>query len=243
MRNLIFLLAVSFVYGCSSNAPKSEDANQAELSNNNSGVVNEVSPKESVVEYEYVDLGLPSGLLWATCNVGASKPTEYGDYFAWGETTSKETYDWNTYKWSEGTYETLTKYCKEKADGLQTLLPEDDAAAINWGGAWRMPTRTEQSELKEGCTWEWTSDYMGSGVAGSVGTSKANKNVIFFPAGGNKFDEKLGGVGAYGHYWLSSLSVDYMSNAWTMGFEEEDNNELSESCRNYGRSVRAVRER
>ncbi|MBO5975390.1 MAG: hypothetical protein J6P95_06730, partial [Paludibacteraceae bacterium] len=98
--------------------------------------------------FGYIDLGLPSGLKWATCNVGADSPEEYGDYFAWGETTSKTTYDWSTYKWCNGSYYTMTKYCDNSYYGIvddKTVLdPEDDAAFVNMGGSWRMPTKAEQ---------------------------------------------------------------------------------------------------
>ena len=100
--------------------------------------------------HEYVDLGLPSGLLWATCNVGADAPEDYGDYIAWGETTPKTTYNWSTYQYCMGSYNTLTKYCNKTSfgyngftDNLTTLLPEDDAATANWGSGWRMPTEEE----------------------------------------------------------------------------------------------------
>ena len=132
--------------------------------------------------HEYVDLGLPSGLKWATCNVGASKPEEYGDYFAWGDTvpyyssqdplTWKEGksagYDWSTYKWCKGSYKTLTKYCSESnfdtygyngyTDSDTTLVAEDDAASYQWGGSWRMPTKDDIEELL--ATKEKTDDYI-----------------------------------------------------------------------------------
>ncbi|MCQ2319676.1 MAG: hypothetical protein MJZ90_12290 [Bacteroidales bacterium] len=101
--------------------------------------------------HEYVDLGLPSGLLWATCNVGADSPEDYGDYFAWGETETKSDYDWDTYKWCNGSYNTLTKYNTKSSygtvDNKTTLELSDDAARANWGGSWRMPTEAEFQEL------------------------------------------------------------------------------------------------
>ena len=96
--------------------------------------------------HEYVDLGLPSGTLWATCNVGADTPESYGDYFAWGETEPKTTYDWSTYKYCVGEYDRLTKYCSDTTygyngftDDLYVLQPSDDAATVNWGEGWRTP--------------------------------------------------------------------------------------------------------
>lgn len=158
--------------------------------------------------HEYVDLGLPSGLLWATCNVGASKPEDYGDYFAWGETTTKSTYDWSTYKYCKGSFDTLTKYNNESSygpvDNKTVLDPEDDAAHVNWGGSWRMPTRAELSELLDtkNCTWKRTTQ---NGVNGYKVKSKKNGNSLFLPAVGCRLDSSLYDAGLYGNYWSSSL--------------------------------------
>lgn len=125
----------------------------------------------------YVDLGLPSGTLWATCNIGATKPEEFGDYFAWGETETKEIYNWSTYKYAkaneEGYFDSLTKYnfgehSEGAIDSLSTLLPEDDVATVNWGSEWRMPTNDEQRELREECYMVWTNSYNGSDVSGVI---------------------------------------------------------------------------
>ena len=117
--------------------------------------------------HEYVDLGLPSGTLWATYNVGANSPEEYGDYFAWGETQPKDTYTWSTYQYANGGSPwgnpNLTKYCANSqygyngyVDDLTILLPEDDAATANWGSNWRMPTQEEWWELGSNTTHTWT---------------------------------------------------------------------------------------
>ena len=154
--------------------------------------------------HEYVDLGL--SVKWATCNVGASKPEEYGDYFAWGETTPKSTYDWSTYKWCRGSSETLTKYNTESSygtvDNKITLELSDDAARANWGGSWRMPTMDEQDELREKCTWTWTTQ---NGVSGYKVTSKINGNSIFLPAASFRRGSSFYNDGNYGFYWSSSL--------------------------------------
>ena len=195
--------------------------------------------------YTYVDLGLPSGLKWGTYNVGASKPEEYGDYFAWGETTPQPEsgYSWTTYKWCNGDYDSMTKYCTESyygtVDSLTTLLPEDDAATVNWGRAWRMPTRAEQDELKEGCDWEWTDDYNGTGVSGQIGTSKANGNTIFLPAAGCRYGGSLYSVGSNGNYWSSSLYTGSSLNAYVLYFDSSSIGCYG-SNRQDGRSVRAV---
>lgn len=137
--------------------------------------------------HEYVDLGLPSGTLWATCNVGANFPEEYGDYFSFGETEPKSDYTWSTYKWCEGTESTMTKYCLNEAygtvDSLEFLALEDDAARANWGGEWRMPTKAQLNELtEEFMTWDFNANV--NGVAGVLLTSRSNGNTLFLPYAG-----------------------------------------------------------
>ena len=131
--------------------------------------------------HEYVDLGLPSGLLWATYNVGADKPEDYGDYFAWGETEVKSAYNWNTYKWYNGDWDILTKYCISSSYGTvdnKTVLDiEDDAAYVNWGEGWCMPTCEEVQGLKNTCTWTWTTQ---GGKDGYRVTGR-NGNSVFLP--------------------------------------------------------------
>ena len=128
-------------------------------------------------EPEYVDLGL--SVKWATFNVGASKPEDYGDYFAWGETETKDKYSWATYKWCDGTSTNMTKYNTE--DRKTILEPADDVAQVHWGGKWRMPTKEEIEELIDNCTW---SESIQNGVKGYVVTSKHTGNSIFFPYSG-----------------------------------------------------------
>ena len=121
-------------------------------------------------KHEAVDLGL--SVKWATCNVGAENPQDYGDYFAWGETEPKDDYDWPTYKWCNGSYNTQTKYNANSSygtvDNRTTLEPVDDAATVNWGGSWRMPTYKEQTALRDSCYWEWTTNYNDKGVSGYI---------------------------------------------------------------------------
>ena len=151
-------------------------------------------------EPESVDLGL--SVKWATCNVGATTPEEYGDYFAWGETEPKQNFSWEIYKWCNGTKSTITKY--NATDGLTTLLPADDAAHVNWGGQWRMPTKEELTELREQCTWKWVTI---NGIKGNKVTGP-NGNSIFLPAGGsyNTFDDQLNSVGVHGWIYSSTKS-------------------------------------
>ena len=191
--------------------------------------------------HEYVDLGL--SVKWATCNVGAESPEEYGDYFAWGETQPKSTYNLSTYKWCNGSYNTQTKYNTNSSygtvDNKTQLELSDDAARANWGGSWRMPTDAELTELRENCTWTWTTQ---NGVYGYKVTSKkssyTNKS-IFLPAAGYRGGSSLDGAGSYGDYWSSSLSTGSPDYAYGLGFDSDDVLRCHGN-RYYGRSVRPV---
>ena len=194
--------------------------------------------------YEYVDLGL--SVKWATMNIGANASEEYGDYFAWGETEPKDYYDWSTYKWCKGSYNTLTKYCIESdygtVDNKTVLELSDDAAHANWGSTWRMPTSNEFQELRTECSWEWTTQ---NGVNGMKVTGP-NGNSIFLPAAGyrnDSNDSSLSSVGNDGHYWSSSLDkgnriTPSSLNAHDVGFEEYAWH--YRGTRAEGKSVRAV---
>ena len=159
--------------------------------------------------HECVNLGLPSGTLWATCNVGATTPEGYGDYFAWGETATKETYSWDTYFDTHDGGNTFTKY--NNNGGKTVLDPEDDAAHVNWGGNWRMPTKAEWRELYDNCTWTWTTQ---NGINGYKVTSNKEgytDKFIFLPAAGYRNNSDLNSVGSYGNYWSSSCYGNYSS--------------------------------
>ena len=190
--------------------------------------------------HAYVDLGL--SVKWATCNVGATAPEEYGDYFAWGETTPKTTYNWSSYKYCNGTEDSMTKYCTDPSygtlDNKTTLELSDDAARVNWGGSWRMPTTSELSELRNtnNCTWEWTTQ---NGVNGYKVTSKKNGNSIFLPAAGYRYDSYLSYAGSDGLYWSSSLRTDTSSDAYDLTFYSSTV-VLNSIYRYLGQSVRAV---
>ena len=193
--------------------------------------------------HAYVDLGLPSGLLWATCNIGANAPEDYGDYFAWGETQTKSDYNWSTYQYCNGSSTTQTKYCTDAeygnngyVDNLTALLPEDDAATANWGDDWRMPTIEEWQELYNNTTCTWTTQ---NGVNGRLFTA-SNGNSLFLPAAGYCDDSSHNGAGSYGYYWSSSLDTDYPDDAWYFYFYS-GNYDVNSSNRYYGLSVRAVR--
>ena len=191
--------------------------------------------------HEYVDLGLPSGTLWATCNVGASKPEEYGDYFAWGETAPKEVYTWETYKWCNGTSNTMTKYCTDSSygtvDGKTDLDPEDDAAYVNWGASWRMPTQSQCIELSNNCTWTWTTR---NGVNGQLITGP-NGNTMFLPAAGDRYQNKIGDLGTYGQFWSRTLSLSNQYAADILFLHSYGLTGINGNDRYLGFSVRAVR--
>lgn len=201
-----------------------------------------------------VDLGL--SVKWASFNLGALSPEEYGDYYAWGETepyyisqdplTWKEGkeagYSWSSYKWCNGSITTLTKYCNKSnygyngfTDTKSVLYPEDDAASVNLGGNWRMPTDAEWTELRENCTWTWTTQ---NGVYGRLVTA-SNGNSIFLPAAGSRLDSSLNLAGFYGNYRSSSLITDYPYDAWLVYFNSGGVGR-SFSHRFYGLSIRPV---
>lgn len=207
-----------------------------------------------------VDLGL--SVKWSSCNLGATKPEEYGDYFAWGETEPYYTsqnpltwkdgktagYNWASYKWGNGSYNTLTKYNTNSSYGVvdnKTVLdPEDDAAHVVLDDKWRMPTDAEWTELRENCTWNWTSDYNGTGIAGRIVTSNKTgytDKFIFLPAAGGRGNTLLGSAGSYGFFWSSSLYTGYPLSAWYVYFGSDVVDRDNDS-RYFGRSVRPVSE-
>ena len=190
---------------------------------------------------EAIDLGLPSGLKWASFNVGASKPEEYGCYYAWGETEEKDVYgDWTTYKWSNGSSDSLTKYCTTSSQGSvdnKTVLDlEDDVAHVKWGGNWRMPTQDEVNELLDNTTSEWTNL---NGVNGRKFTSKTNGNSIFLPATGVFWDSGIFNAGSGGWYWSSSLYESNPYRSFDLNFGSEDAGCYNNN-RTDGRTVRPV---
>ena len=234
-------------------------------SGSNSGVTYPVFKSGTESGHDYVDLGLTSGTKWATANVGASKPEEFGNYYAWGEVTTKSAYDWSTYKFTTDGGETFTKYCSRSSYGKDdftdtktTLDLSDDAAYVNWGGKWRMPTDEQQ---REQCYWVWTGSYNGSGIGGYIVykvKAEADKGVtiekymsplssyslsdahIFLPAAGCRSDDGLDDAGSGADYWSSSLRTDYPFDAWHISFYVDFVDYGFIDGRYYGRSVRAV---
>ena len=193
--------------------------------------------------HEWVDLGLPSGTKWATCNVGASSPRDYGNYYAWGETSTKSTYSWGNllFRTSGDRYNNVcfSKYNTDSArgtvDNKMQLDPSDDAARANWGGNWRTPTKAQWDELKAMCTWSWT----GSGykVTGPNGQS------ITLPAAGLWEGDSSNDVGSVGYYWSSTLYTDSTIRAWVMIFGFGSGfHHMHYHNRSWGESIRPVTE-
>ena len=167
-----------------------------------------VTTEEAPFLPDYVDLGLPSGLLWANCNVGAYAPEECGLHFAWAETQPKNYYSWNNYQYCNGNYTTLTKYCYNPdygyngyTDTLHILQPEDDAVTVRWGEDWRTPTKEEWQELCQNTTFTWTTQ---NGVNGGLFTAD-NGNSLFLPAAGYYEYGYCVNKGSECFYWSSSL--------------------------------------
>ena len=198
-----------------------------------------VSVKSETIDiHDYVDLGLPSGTLWATCNVGASKPEGYGNYYAWGETATKTVYDWSTYKWTSGSSSSPTKYTGSSSAELELA---DDAAYVNWGKNWRMPSKAQFEELIDSSytTTIWTSI---NGIYGRKITSKMpgyTGNYIFLPAAGCYNGSSLNDAGADGDYW-SRTDDNLTGCAMGLYFDSSGVN-TGRNIRCEGNSVRPVR--
>lgn len=184
--------------------------------------------------HEYVDLGLPSGIKWATCNIGATTPEVPGGYYAWGETEEKASYSWGTYFDTKDNGETCEKYSLE---GKTVLDLKDDVAHVKWGGNWRIPTTEEIDELldENNCDWTWTTQ---NGVKGYKVTSKKNGNSIFLPVTGFRAGSSFGRE-TEGYYMSSSLLSFYHKSAYVLYFNLGTKDRKG-NYRYYGQVVRAV---
>lgn len=219
---------------------------QSDITRHESYFKKELAPnyEDKSSEHEYVDLGLPSGTLWAKMNVGATSETDYGLYFAWGETegyadVSTKAFSWNDYKYGTSS-SNLTKY--NTGDNKKVLDLEDDAAYVNWGPEWRMPTKEQCNELFNTAyvTNAWVTDYNGSGVNGRLFTSVSNGNTMFVPAAGTCQDGSVPVVGNYGCVWASSR---YPRSTGAADYFKFNSNSASVSDDHYrysGQSVRGV---
>lgn len=190
--------------------------------------------------HDYVDLGLPSGTLWATCNIGASSPESYGGYYAWGETSTKSTCWWNNYKYATSSSSDwgnakVTKYCYNSnygsngfTDYISTLQSSDDVATETWGSGWRMPTYNEMCELYNNCSYEKTTL---NGTKGLLFTG-SNGNSIFLPAAGAVLDNGTESAGVKVYYWTTSLNTDDSRRAGALFYFVGDNDTYNEYLHN-----------
>lgn len=236
-RTFFGMMLLTAVMLCAAGCTKPDDENN----DNNDGGGN--SGGGSQITYEYVDLGLPSGILWATSNVGAASPEEYGNYFAWGEIQPKDYYSWGNYKYCEGSDTTLIKYCSDSSygyngftDNLIVLEAGDDAATVHCGEGWRTPTKEEWEELINNCTQTWTKR---NGVNGRL-FAAPNGNSVFLPVhfdgDGSSYD------GTYGLYWTSLLRTERPDGAWYFSFDSDGYDLMPYlGWRSRGLSVRPVR--
>lgn len=239
-RIAIFLASMLFVFSCACNEGGKPKVNidNPEIEVDTADVA-EVEPEGFRIAA--VDLGL--SVKWANANVGANAPEEYGDYYAWGETATKDKYDWSTYKYSKGGPAELTKYNIDKefgtVDKKMVLLAEDDAATAILGEKWRIPTSGEWEELLGKCEWtrESVNDVAGFRVTGS------NGNSIFIPAAGSRDSKRTSHVGEDGFYWSATILDAEPSAAMSMHFGSRGSAGMyMYHYRFYGQSVRAVSE-
>ena len=237
---IMLIVAAVIVAGCN----KPDEPNEPNNGGNNGGGGNGDTPDG----HEYVDLGLPSGTLWATCNVGADTPEGYGYYFAWGETHPQNgMYNWYSYNYCNANYHALTKYCtlaeygyEGFIDNLTVLQSEDDAATANWGGSWYTPSKEQWEELYQNTTMTFAIQNEVRGMSFTASNGKS----IFLPAAGYYWDSELNVLGNYGIYWSSSLNTDGNPNgAW--GFYFATSTSVDDFMDSFGRargqSVRPVR--
>lgn len=255
-KYFLMLLSIMFVTATSVGIVSCGDDDENEIGPSNASSA-ESSSGKTPAGLQAVDLGFPSGLKWANMNIGATSEEGYGLYFAWGETTGYggdasdgRQFSFTTYKWCNGKSSTLTKYCtvseKGTVDNKTVLDADDDAATVNWGDGWRMPTREEMAELSSNTTREWTEI---NGVKGCRFTSKINGNSIFLPAAGYRGSSSSdtppsANVGKYGPYYSSSLDESKPQFSYSMEFRER-NGSLSFATgsekRSLGYNIRAVK--
>lgn len=211
---------------------------------NNGGNGGNDGNSDTLVVHEYVDLGLPSGTLWATCNLGADVPEDFGDYYSWGELEPKEVYDWSCYRYGDFVDERyeLTKYCTDSnygqdgfVDNIILLEPEDDVVQALWGTDWRMPNRDEWEELILNTT-SYRAEL--NGVEGWLFTA-SNGNSLFLPAAGYWWNgEHNEGLGLY---WSRLINKEFPYRTWGIHFNWDQCHICGSSDRCRGQSVRAVR--
>lgn len=188
---------------------------------------------------EAVDLGLPSGTLWASCNIGATNPEEFGDYYSWGETEPKASYKLEEYRHFKPGQENVMAIRRAFADlGKDIAGTQYDVAHVKWGEEWQMPSLGQFQELEQNCVWEWTSM---NEVAGYKVTSKTNGNSIFLPAAGSKASQRTSNIGVYGLYWSSTIAYDGPSGGCNLLIQKGSDRRRQTSSRALGYTVRAVK--
>ena len=212
---------------------KETKVNEQRLAGNTSSTTRTTAPTGGCPDSNHphmIDLGLPSGTKWACCNVGADKPEGYGGYYAWGETSEKKVYDWTTYKHCNGNKDTCHNL------GSDIAGTQYDVAHVKWGGGWRMPTKEQQDELRNNCTYEWTTS---NGVKGGRFTSKKNGRSIFLPAAGYRWNGGLYHAGSGGSFWSSTQYSSLSDSNYYLYFGSGGAN-WSSYDRYYGRTVRPL---
>ena len=203
------------------------------------------SPTGTIQGHDYVDLGLPSGTLWATCNVGADNPEDYGDYYAWGETVGykggKSTFSWSTYKYCNGSHRDLKKYCTKSAfgtyDGISKLVSSDDVAQVNWGNKWQMPSKTQLDELRTKCSWIKTRK---NGVNGFLVINNNTQKGIFLPAAGSRNETLLYHGGSCVFLWTCTLDSSFPCDAYELAALGSGSINTWGMRRKWGNSIRPV---
>lgn len=203
------------------------------------------TPGPSILDddtHQYVDLGLPSGTLWATCNVGATAPEDDGDYFAWGEVETKSYFAWSNYNLCQGNGDNLTRYCTKaqngRTDGITTLLADDDAATVAWGRAWTMPTQEQAEELLSADNTLVTPTTRNGKLGYTIKSLKSDAS-IFIPAAGQKVDKTVEDKQS-AYYWTKTLDADNPTNAYYLGLDA-NSSDIYKAIRVFGRNIRPVR--
>ena len=195
--------------------------------------------------HKYVDLGLPSGTIWSTMNIGASNESEFGDYFAWGETVGysasqvgvDKDFNQSDYRFPFDQYDVPSKY--NNTDRLTTLELEDDAARVHFGGLWHMPTIAQFDELVSNTTSQWVADYNGSGVSGRLYTASNGKS-LFLPAAGNASDGGVYMTNSSGGYWSNAIGMYGVDGAYEHGFDSSSGDDGGSVSRYLGLTIRPV---
>lgn len=185
-----------------------------------------------------INLGLPSGTLWASCNLGANNPEEYGDYFAWGDTSTKSDYVGRTCE----TYDLNIGELKfnDFVNRNDVLATDYDAASCILGNDWRIPSGPQAQELIDNCDWEWVNNYNGTEVNGMLGKSKHNGATIFLPAAGYRNNTQRLMVGENGGYWTTAPNFTAANRAWSIAFDRKIINVFNHGLRYNGYSIRPV---